>query len=561
MDERTASTLIVRFAAGNDDGGGGGGGTDPKDPPCPLGFTGPIPDPLLPPPGFVIGPPEPPEPPERRLTLEFETHSAGKILGYRSNGDGPGTTLTVHFGGGDDDDDDKYKECYRWSNIVCWRPRPLAFINYALSDVDYQGTYLDDEALPSFNATFDPEAKSFQVEEIDGTDPVISIKFPSGNLSPYLDIEGHGNNWFFIETHFRLPPPADLETPEMWITGPWIPGDTEEEGNQGKMIYGLRIPVRFFLTAGLLDPTDHADVLALEPPVFDMTLADTALKPSNGPGGMVMLVPVPVPGEEDQVPGVDFTAQALNDWAAQCEDPEAIEDALAEGGLTLCMEVLPCWGKFILRAQYACGPENEQEVFDLQGGYSFNRAPSWVYTAPLITKPVAYVCKPYGDYVFILHSGIVMRSSFKFEVGGFDCGTFDWYWYEDGDIEDPDQKYPTSDYIDWAVISSRALSSGEQSKIDQAIREYVENEIKVNIQWLTVPFTQNIETLPGGARIIRWRLTEIANPQMIEVLIGFDFGELKSGFDVPIGGAQGFGPVEDEDEYPRERDGFELLVY
>lgn len=383
------TSFTVHFA--KDDGGVGP--LDPDDPPCPEGFTGPIPAPVLPPDGIIIGPtPPPPEPTTTEPKLAISIASMGKGLSTGSSNSDKlpdnqrRVELTVHFQSSDDD-------CHRWSTALCWRPVPMDFLNLLVNDVAYRGTYNHDEALPTLTGVYDAENNTIVIDESEGDEKQhMKVMWPPGNLFRHLRFDTSGNTWYepLLKWRLRADPPPENEWPEFWITGPTLLGDDFDI--VGSYKYAYSVPVVFTLTAGLLGP---ADVDAFGTVYEEFTTHEAAFKPSSPQNGVILAAQPPEDGEEYDGPGTEFNEEGLNRWIAEQGPPEGVE-------YTLLMEVWPAYGRYQIGCDYACGKEGEEEVYSLQGNYGFSYAPSSFRRYPKIKVPVAYLKLGGGlTYIFI----------------------------------------------------------------------------------------------------------------------------------------------------------------
>lgn len=396
MDDSSAGTLIIRFGSGFS-----GNNNDPEepDPPCPVGFSGTIP--TKNPPGSIYQPGEPEEPEEpedtTKLAISFDTYSAGKILGnWRNDSNGPKYALeasfTVGFGKGSDGND---SQCPNWASILCWKPIPLDYIGFYISDVWYSGDYEHDMALPTLSGTYDQDNNKIILTQIEvpgendeeptQVKPSIRVMWPPGDLKKYIKLEHYLNPWYEIETRVRTKLPKegkqDAELPPMWIQGPIIGGDQKGKGGS-PTVYALRVPVVFTWAEGEVPPGVPAGAVGIET-YQEFLTAEDAFKP-QGDGMTVQVADMPKEGEEYAGPGVDLTEDGLNEWLTRRGEDA---DPLTAGFYTLLMEIRPAWGLYTVKGKYLCGTE----VRDLSGEYGFYREPSIFLEYPMYKVPVAYL--------------------------------------------------------------------------------------------------------------------------------------------------------------------------
>jgi len=394
MGKGAGRVLTILFRGEDEDDEG-----KTQDQPCPEGFAGP-PAPrtqagATPEPGET-DPATPPDP-----CLRISLHPAGG-----QGGTGQETSpederrrqveLTISFS----KHDQEQEQCAQWASLLCWRPWPISYLNLLVTDVIYLGQYLHTESLPLLTGSYHQGDNTISLDPIDDPEgepgakvnPWVHVMWPTGDLHKYLKIESHNEPWYDIEYHLRRAAPEGAELPPLWITGPHIPGDTETPMHDP--IYAWRIPVKFTLAVGFANPgpTSGAEGLWL---YEDLRSPEKAFQPKSNDTGWLSVADNPKPGEEPQSPGIDFNQEGLNRMLAQNVGGWPLQD----GDYTLLMEVLPAYGKFMLKAKYFC-----QEVQNLQGEYSHHRDQSLFLQGPLMKKPVAYLRLEKGNWLVIQFS-------------------------------------------------------------------------------------------------------------------------------------------------------------
>ena len=392
MNEPSSRALTVRFGRGFNDG------PDPEelDPPCPEWFTGQVPaEPSIP--GIDFGDGDDSAEDPTKLRIAFESHSAGKMMGnWGSDTDGsPHTSLTVSFG----DEDDDEKDCPNWASILCWRPIPLDYIGFYVSDVRYAGNYAQDMDLPSITGSYDPTTNQITLEEIEipgeeeeettKVKPSIRIMWPPGDLKKFINLEHYLNPWYEIETRVRTKMPEGESLPTMWTYGPIIGGDEEGKGGS-PTIYALRVPVVFTFAEGEAAAVVPSGATGIET-YRELLTAEDAFKPT-GDGLTVQVADVPKPGEEYNGPGIDLNEAGLNEWLASRSETA---DPLTADTYTLLMEIRPAWGRYSVKAKYLC----HDNIMDLAGEHRLSREPSIFLNYPLYKVPVAYLKLSQGFWI------------------------------------------------------------------------------------------------------------------------------------------------------------------
>ena len=403
MAKGRGQTLTINFRGDEED--------PPEGPRCPPGYSGLVP--------ALPKPPEPPTPPtptvpEPRMSIAVSSSGAGRGSVDRSGAeDGrPRVELTINFGPGD--------ECQKWADNLCWRPSPFDYLNLLVTRVIYDGVYEQDEALPTVSGYFDSAEKRFLFNEIEDEDgnlvkPTLKVMWPTGDLSGYVRMHEHSNDWYAIDYRIRKepnPPLSPQDIPDMWVTLS-LPGDSKTA--MGDPIYGWRIPVRFTLAEGLVEPGPSAD--AYGDLYEDLTSPDKAFQPKNtGSGGITVANP-PGEGEEEwTAPGIDFTEEGVTAFI-EAHGP------MEESEYTLMMEVLPAYGRFELHGKFRCA----DEVRDLHGVHSMNRAQSNFLNYSLIQKPVAYLKLDRERILFIVNRGGSMADDYNIYFNGAFVGKTD-FW-------------------------------------------------------------------------------------------------------------------------------------